>query len=177
MFEMLNKIDGVKDLKQLTIGELKILAEDIREALFNRLTKVGGHCGPNFGIVELEIALHYVFNSPKDKFVFDVSHQTYTHKMLTGRRLGFTDEEHFAEEFEGRMAEVDEVLYNIKKEEILARKRTKQIAEARQIAMYLSTEYLNIPLEAVGDIFGKNPNVKQCKRLTGNETTASTPPV
>ena len=98
MFEMLNKIDGVKDLKQLTIGELKILAEDIREALFNRLTKVGGHCGPNFGIVELEIALHYVFNSPKDKFVFDVSHQTYTHKMLTGRRLGFTDEEHFAEE-------------------------------------------------------------------------------
>ena len=97
MYDILNKIEGVKDLKQLSVDELKILAEDVREALFNRLTKVGGHCGPNFGIVELEIALHYVFNSPKDKFVFDVSHQTYTHKMLTGRKHLFLDEDHFAD--------------------------------------------------------------------------------
>lgn len=97
MYDILSKIEGVKDLKLLSVDELKILAEDVREALFNRLTKVGGHCGPNFGIVELEIALHYVFNSPKDKFVFDVSHQTYTHKMLTGRKHLFIDEEHFNE--------------------------------------------------------------------------------
>lgn len=98
MFEMLNRIEGVKDVKKLSIEELKILAEDIREALFNRLTKIGGHCGPNFGVVELTIALHYVFNSPVDKFVFDVSHQTYAHKMLTGRKLGFIDENHFKDE-------------------------------------------------------------------------------
>ncbi|SKC09772.1 1-deoxy-D-xylulose-5-phosphate synthase [Lachnospiraceae bacterium] len=70
----------------------------MREALFNRLTKIGGHFGPNFGMVEATIALHYVFNSPKDKFVFDVSHQSYPHKLLTGRRNGYIDDEKFSED-------------------------------------------------------------------------------
>lgn len=96
MYETLNKINGPDDVKKLNKKELKQLAGDIREALFNRLTNIGGHCGPNFGIVECEIAMHYVFSSPKDKFVFDVSHQSYPHKMLTGRRLGYTDEHFFA---------------------------------------------------------------------------------
>ena len=71
------------------------ILSDIRDALFNRITKHGGHLASNFGAVELEIALHYVFNSPVDKFVFDISHQSYTHKMLTGRRLMYTDESQF----------------------------------------------------------------------------------
>lgn len=89
MYEILNRINSPDDVKKLSIAQLNELASDIREALFNRLTKIGGHCGPNFGIVEMTIALHYVFNSPVDKFVFDVSHQTYPHKMLTGRKNGY----------------------------------------------------------------------------------------
>ena len=88
MYEILNRINSPADVKKLSIYELNALAEDLREALFNRLTKMGGHFGPNFGIVEAEFALHYVFSSPKDKFVFDVSHQSYPHKMLTGRNSG-----------------------------------------------------------------------------------------
>lgn len=98
MYDILNKINGPKDVKKLNEKELELLASDIREALFNRLTKVGGHFGPNFGIVETIIAMHYVFDSPKDKFVFDVSHQSYTHKMLTGRKEGYIDDEHFKDD-------------------------------------------------------------------------------
>ena len=98
MYEILNKINSPADVKKLNTEQLNTLAEDIREALFNRLTKFGGHFGPNFGIVEAEIAMHYVFNSPKDKFVFDVSHQSYPHKMLTGRKLGYIDDAHFIED-------------------------------------------------------------------------------
>lgn len=98
MYKILSKINGPEDVKKLSIDELKLLSNDIREALFNRLTKIGGHCGPNFGIVEAEIAMHYVFSSPVDKFVFDVSHQSYPHKMLTGRRLGYTNEEYFKDD-------------------------------------------------------------------------------
>lgn len=98
MYKILSKINGPEDVKKLSIDELKLLSNDIREALFNRLTKIGGHCGPNFGIVEAEIAMHYVFSSPVDKFVFDVSHQSYPHKMLTGRRQGYTDEEYFKDD-------------------------------------------------------------------------------
>lgn len=97
MIKILNKINGPEDVKKLTQEELEVLAEDIREGLFNRLTNLGGHFGPNFGFVEATIALHYVFNSPVDKFVFDVSHQTYPHKMLTGRKLGYIDSEHFSD--------------------------------------------------------------------------------
>lgn len=74
---------------------MKTLADEIREAIIIRDAKHGGHFGPNLGIVEATIALHYIFESPKDKFVFDVSHQTYPHKMLTGRRKAFTDELHY----------------------------------------------------------------------------------
>lgn len=93
----LEKINSPEDVKKLNIEELKKLAEEIRKALMNRLTKMGGHFGPNFGMVETIIAMHYVFESPKDKFVFDVSHQTYPHKMLTGRKDGYLYEEHFRE--------------------------------------------------------------------------------
>ena len=98
MYEILNKINSPKDLKKLDIKSLNQLADEIREALFNRLTKIGGHFGPNFGVVEAEIAMHYVFNSPVDKFVFDVSHQSYTHKILTGRKLGYISDKHFSED-------------------------------------------------------------------------------
>lgn len=98
MYDVLKKIDSPADVKKLTAAELETLAGDIREALFNRLTKIGGHFGSNFGIVEATIALHYVFDSPKDKFVFDVSHQSYAHKMLTGRRNGYVDDARFKED-------------------------------------------------------------------------------
>ena len=81
----------------MTKDELKVLAGDVREALLSRLTRIGGHIGPNFGIVEVTIALHYVFNSPKDKFVFDVSHQCYPHKIITGRKFGFLDLDRYSE--------------------------------------------------------------------------------
>ena len=88
----LEKINGPEDVKKLSMEQLNVLAGEMREALFHRLTKTGGHFGPNFGVVEMTIAMHYVFDSPKDKFVFDVSHQTYPHKMLTGRAYGYLDE-------------------------------------------------------------------------------------
>jgi 1-deoxy-D-xylulose-5-phosphate synthase len=91
----LEKITGPADVKKLNGGELKLLAEEMRKALTKKLSIHGGHCGPNYGMVEATIALHYVFDSPKDKFVFDVSHQTYCHKMLTGRKDAFLYEEHF----------------------------------------------------------------------------------
>lgn len=98
MYELLGKINSPADVKKLGEGELTALAAEIREALFNRLTKIGGHFASNFGIVEAEIAMHYVFSSPVDKFVFDVSHQSYTHKMLTGRKAGYICDECFKED-------------------------------------------------------------------------------
>ncbi len=95
---ILDNINSPADVKKLAIAELETLAGEIREALFNRLTKVGGHFGPNFGFVEATIAMHYVFDSPTDKFVFDVSHQSYTHKILTGRKAGYIDDTRFAED-------------------------------------------------------------------------------
>ena len=96
-YTVLKKINGPEDVKKLNIEELKILTTDVREAMFNRLTKKAGHFGSNFGAVEIEVALHYVFDSPKDKLVFDVSHQTYPHKILTGRKEAFIDENRFKE--------------------------------------------------------------------------------
>ena len=83
----IEKINGPEDVKKLSNDELTSLAAEMRQALLKRASIHGGHFGPNFGMVEATIALHYVFESPKDKFVFDVSHQTYPHKMLTGRRM------------------------------------------------------------------------------------------
>ncbi|EEY35907.1 putative 1-deoxy-D-xylulose-5-phosphate synthase [Pseudoleptotrichia goodfellowii F0264] len=93
----LEKVNSPEDVKKLSRKELKELAKDVRKALLNRLTKIGGHIGPNFGMVEVTIALHYVFDSPKDKFVFDVSHQCYPHKILTGRKEGFLNPDKFSE--------------------------------------------------------------------------------
>ena len=98
MYELIQKINGPADVKKFTTEELEQLAVEIREALFNRLTKIGGHFGPNFGMVEAEIAMHYVFESPKDQFVFDVSHQSYPHKILTGRKAGYIEDAHFMED-------------------------------------------------------------------------------
>lgn len=91
----LNNINGPEDIKKLNIEELEILSNEVRNALLNKISKVGGHKGPNLGVVEMTVALHYVFDSPKDKIVFDVSHQSYPHKILTGRKDAFLYEEHF----------------------------------------------------------------------------------
>lgn len=85
----LEKIKSPDDVKKLNIEEMKSLAAEMRKALIEKLSVHGGHCGPNLGMVEATIAMHYVFDSPEDKFVFDVSHQTYCHKMLTGRNEAF----------------------------------------------------------------------------------------
>lgn len=97
-YKIIQTINGPEDVKKLSMEQLEELASEIREALFNRLTKIGGHFGPNFGMVEAEIAMHYVFSSPKDKFIFDVSHQSYPHKILTGRKNGYISDEHFSED-------------------------------------------------------------------------------
>lgn len=85
----LEKIVSPDDVKKLNVAELEKLSEEIRENLLKKLSEHGGHIGPNLGIVEVTVALHYVFNSPKDKIVYDVSHQSYVHKMLTGRKDAF----------------------------------------------------------------------------------------
>ena len=87
----IDKIDSPKDVKRLSVGQLNGLAGEIRQALLAKLSAHGGHIGPNLGMVEAAIALHYVFDSPKDKMVYDVSHQSYVHKMLTGRNAAFLD--------------------------------------------------------------------------------------
>ena len=85
MSNILETINSPADVKKLTVAELTPLAEEIRERLIVGVSKTGGHIGPNLGVVELTIAMHYVFDTPKDSFVFDVSHQAYVHKLLTGR--------------------------------------------------------------------------------------------
>lgn len=94
---ILNKINEPKDLKKLNQEELNILAEEVRDVLIKKVSKTGGHFGPNLGMVEATIALHYVFNSPIDKIVYDVSHQSYPHKILTGRKENFINPEKFGE--------------------------------------------------------------------------------
>jgi 1-deoxy-D-xylulose-5-phosphate synthase len=89
MSEYLNKIKSPADVKKLGMVELERLAEEIRERLILSVAKTGGHIGPNLGVVELTLAMHYVFDTPKDSFVFDVSHQSYVHKLLTGREQQF----------------------------------------------------------------------------------------
>lgn len=93
----LEKINGPEDIKKLKVEELQPLADEVREAVINRVSKIGGHKGPNLGVVEMTVALHYVFNSPEDKIVFDVSHQCYPHKILTGRKEAYLDDDKFYE--------------------------------------------------------------------------------
>ena len=86
MSSILDGINSPRDVKRLSLAQLEQLAGEIREELITVLSKTGGHLGPNLGVVELTLALHYVFNTPKDHLLFDVSHQAYVHKLLTGRR-------------------------------------------------------------------------------------------
>ena len=92
---ILDRINEPKDLKTLTVAEMKDLASEIREAIINKVNTIGGHMGPNLGIVETTIAMHYVFDSPVDKIVYDVAHQCYPHKILTGRKDGFLDKNQY----------------------------------------------------------------------------------
>ena len=85
----INKIKNPKFLKKLTNKELENLSQDIRDFLIDKVSKTGGHLSSNLGVVELTIAIHKIFNSPKDKIIFDVSHQSYVHKILTGRAKEF----------------------------------------------------------------------------------------
>ncbi len=91
----LENINGPEDVRKLDIGQLDVLAGEVRRFLIEKLSNHGGHVGPNLGMVEATVALHYVFNSPEDKIVFDVSHQSYAHKILTGRKLAFMNPEHY----------------------------------------------------------------------------------
>jgi len=93
VLNILNKVNTPDDLKKLNTNELNELAAEMREIIIKKVNTTGGHFGPNLGMVEATIAMHYVFNSPVDKFVFDVSHQCYPHKILTGRKEGFTNPE------------------------------------------------------------------------------------
>lgn len=89
--EVFNKVNSPADVKKLSVEEMNILSSDIRKAILNKVDTIGGHLGPDLGIVEATIAMHCVFNSPKDKFIFDVSHQIYPHKILTGRKDAFVN--------------------------------------------------------------------------------------
>ena len=92
--KILDRINSPADIKVLSPEEMNQLSGEIREAILNRVNTIGGHLGPDLGIVEATIALHYVFNSPADKIVFDVSHQIYPHKIITGRKDGFLNPAH-----------------------------------------------------------------------------------
>ena len=91
----LENISSPTDVKKLKIEDLKTLADETRAAVINKISNAGGHQGPNLGIVEVTVAFHYVFDSPRDKIVFDVSHQCYPHKILTGRKEAYLDSAHF----------------------------------------------------------------------------------
>jgi len=93
---ILDNVSSPKDIKNLGLKDLNTLSEEIRQGIIERVNTIGGHLGPDLGIVEATIALHYVFDSPKDKIVFDVSHQCYPHKILTGRKEGFFNKENYS---------------------------------------------------------------------------------
>lgn len=92
---LIEKINSPSDLKTLSIKELETLASEIRDIIITKTSKTGGHLASNLGVIELTIALHYVFDMPSDKLIFDVSHQCYTHKILTGRKDAFIYDKHF----------------------------------------------------------------------------------
>ena len=93
----IEKINGPADVKRLSAGELETLSGEVRSVLLKKLSELGGHVGPNLGMVEATVALHYVFNSPIDKIVYDVSHQSYANKMLTGRKASFMNVDEYDE--------------------------------------------------------------------------------
>lgn len=92
---LINEVNEPQDIKSMNLDQLKELAQEMRQLVLERDSAVGGHVGPNLGVMELTIAFHYVFDYPHDKVIWDVSHQSYAHKMLTGRKLGFLDPDHY----------------------------------------------------------------------------------
>ena len=92
---IIEKINSPEDVQALSSEELKTLSAEIRDCLIRKLSKTGGHLGSNLGMIEITVALHKVFHSPVDKILFDVSHQCYTHKILTGRKQAFLEEAHY----------------------------------------------------------------------------------
>lgn len=90
MARLLDEIDSPADLKRLTVPQLETLAQEVREEIIRVVSRNGGHLAPSLGVVELTLALHQVFESPRDRIVWDVGHQTYTHKLVTGRRREFS---------------------------------------------------------------------------------------
>ena len=92
---VLDKVNYPNDIKKLSIAELDTLADEMRQLIIKKVNTTGGHMGPNLGFVEPTIAMHYVFDTPKDKIVYDVSHQCYPHKILTGRKEGFTNPQRY----------------------------------------------------------------------------------
>lgn len=92
---LLNEVEEPQDIKHMSLDQLHELADEMRQLILERDEKIGGHVGPNLGIVETTLAYHYVFDSPHDKVIWDVSHQSYPHKMLTGRKQGFLDPDHY----------------------------------------------------------------------------------
>ena len=92
----LEKINSPKDLKKISKNDLPLLASEIRKIIIDVVSKNGGHLAPSLGAVELAIAIHYVFNAPEDKIIWDVGHQSYAHKLLTGRRKRFRADTRFA---------------------------------------------------------------------------------
>ena len=97
MEKLLTIVDSPADVKKLSTSQLQDLSEEIRQTLIESILHSGGHLGSNLGVIEATVALHYVFNSPEDKLIFDVSHQSYTHKILTGRKRAYTDMAHYGE--------------------------------------------------------------------------------
>lgn len=95
MSKILEKINTPKDLKGLSRSELTELCNEIRERMIRRISVTGGHVGSNLAVIEATVALHFVFNAPTDKIIFDVSHQCYTHKLLTGRKAAYTNPEKY----------------------------------------------------------------------------------
>ena len=85
-YPYLNQINYPRDLKKFNVGELKIISKELREKTINSVSKTGGHLGAGLGVIELTVALHYIFDTPKDKLIWDVGHQSYPHKILTGRK-------------------------------------------------------------------------------------------
>ena len=108
----IEKIQSPADLKQMDLETLQFVVEETRQAVLNRVSKHGGHVGPNLGFVEATVALHYVFNAPYDKFVFDVSHQCYPHKVLTGRASGFLGNMDEMDEISGYSSPVESPVYD-----------------------------------------------------------------
>jgi putative 1-deoxy-D-xylulose-5-phosphate synthase len=95
MSKILEKINTPKDLKGLSRSELTELCGEIREQLIKRMSVTGGHVGSNLAVIEATVAMHFIFNAPADKIIFDVSHQCYTHKLLTGRKAAYMNPEQY----------------------------------------------------------------------------------